>query len=128
MEVNAQVNSLGEQPADPLLAVVGGDDEPQLADVAAPADSLEHGDIADDMAVDEGDETMAVGDGDPAGDHRGVADVLLEERAVALGDGGEELHEGIDVLSAERAHLDIGACSRGRCSPTHARRLYCGMR
>ena len=106
--------SLGEQPADAALSVLGGDHQAQLADVTASADALEHGDVAGDVAVDEGDEAMTVGHGDPAGDDDGVRDVLLEERAVTLGHGREEGGQRLDVVVRQCAHLDVGAWPRRR--------------
>ena len=62
---------LGEQPAEAAPAVLGVDDEAQLADVAAPADAVEDGHVADDLVVDERDEAVLVGVGEPAVDTPG---------------------------------------------------------
>ena len=46
--------------------------------------------VAGDLAVDDGDQAVLVGVGQPALDDAGLEHVLAEERAVALGDAGEE--------------------------------------
>ena len=81
---------LGEQAPEAAAAVLGVDDEAQLADVAAPRHARDDRDVAGDLAVDDGDQAVLVGIGDPALDDARLEHVLAEERAVALGHAGEE--------------------------------------
>ena len=68
-----------------------------------------HGDVAADVAVDEADEAVLVGVGEPALDDAGLQHVLAEERAVALRHAGEEAAQRVDVVALERPDLDLGA-------------------
>ena len=111
---------LGEQAAEAAPAVLGVDDEAQLADVAAPADAADDGPVAGDLTVDDGDQPALAGVGDPALDDAGLEDVLAEERAVALGDAGEERRSGIGVAGRDGADLDLGA---GRSAGPRIQRL-----
>ena len=100
---------LGEQPAEPVAAVRGIDDEAQLADVVAPADALEDRDLTADLTVDERDEPVLRRVVEPRLDHAVGEDVLAEERAVALGHAGEEAPQRVGVTGAEGPHLDLRA-------------------
>ena len=69
---------------------------------AAPADAADHGDVADDLAVDDRDQPVLLGVGEPALDDAGLQDVLAEERAIALGHACEERPQRIGVRRLER--------------------------
>ena len=78
--------------ADAAAAVLGVDDQAHLADVARPAVQRHDRHGADDLAVVDGDHAGGPGPR-PGGDDLRVVDVLLEERAVGLGDAREEALE-----------------------------------
>ena len=84
------MHGLAREPApDAPPALLGIDDEADLADVAGPPVQRHDRDRADDLAVVDGDHARRAR-ARPRGDDVGVVDILLEERAVGIRDLGEE--------------------------------------
>ena len=100
---------LGEQATEAAAPVRRVDDQAQLADVAAPRHAADDRHVPGDLAVDDGDQAVLVGVGHPPLDDAGLEDVLTEERAVALGDAGEEAPHGIGVAGLDGPDLDLRA-------------------
>src|SRR5439155_23906739 len=90
-----------EVAADPRAPVVGRDDEAHLADVVRPADKRDDRDVAGHRAVLAGDRAGAGAVAQPALDGGAVEHLLLEERALVLGDAGEELEQRVGVVGAQ---------------------------
>ena len=84
--------ALRERAADAAPAAVGVDDDPHLAHVARPALERHDRDVAEHSPVLDGKQARRLW-ARPVLAHPGVIDVLLEKRAVALGNA---LHERLD--------------------------------
>ena len=83
---------LGQPAPDAAAAVVGVDDQPNLADVARPADEPRDLDRADDLTVLNRDSSSGTRS-HPILDYARVADVLLEERPVTFRNALEEARQ-----------------------------------
>src|SRR5437773_8346906 len=123
--------------AEPAVAVVLGDDDAQVGEVAArgtaPADKRG---LRQHAAIVDGDEgegaaagtprrarrgesgrrglrVRALGVADPAADEVGGGDVVLEGEAPGLRDGRDDREEGVFVAGGEAADEDLGAVAQG---------------
>ena len=81
---------LRERSADTSATRIGIDDNAHLSDVARPTLQLHDGHVADHTIVLDRDRARGTGPG-PSLDYLGRINILLEERAIALRNAGEEL-------------------------------------
>ena len=98
-----------KQPADALAAPVRRDHEAHLADMAGPAVQRHDRDVAGDLTVVIHRDRAGVRGPDPGRDHLGVSDILLQERAIRVGDRREEALEGGPIGGLDAA--DVHPCS-----------------